>query len=296
MITLKTNLTGSNGVDSPAFDKCPACNSSRLAPRWRVNGFSLLCCQTCSLVFVKERISPDQLKQYYADVHDDVYDDGNAACLAYYYKILQREIDRTIPGRGNILDVGCAGGWFLDLMQGWETHGCELSPGDYEIARSRHGDRILHCNFEEYPLRAGYFDAITLQDVFDHMPDPVGALEKCRALLRPGGLLVIKVHDISCLYAKLTGASFYALIPPSHLFYYNRRSLTALVEKAGFRVTGSRHIGHILKLKTVFFRLSRGDRNSPYYRVFERLNRSSIGDWKLYKNLHDIITVFAVKK
>ena len=115
-------------------------------------------------------------------------------------------------------------------------------------------------------------------------------------LINPGGLIVIKVHDISCLYAKFTGQNFYALIPPSHLFYYNRRSLSALVEKAGFRVTDSRHIGHILKVKTVFFRLSRGDQSSPYYRIFERLNRSSVGDWKIYKNLHDIITVFAVKR
>jgi 2-polyprenyl-3-methyl-5-hydroxy-6-metoxy-1,4-benzoquinol methylase len=181
------------------------------------------------------------------------------------------------------------------MMQGWETHGCELSPADFEIARAKHGDRILHLNFEEFPLAHGPFDAVTLQDVFDHLPDPMGALAKCRALLRPGGLLVIKVHDISCLYARFTGANFYAIMPPSHLFYYNRSSLTTMLEKAGFRVTASRHIGHLLKLKTVFFRLSRGDRKSPYYRVFDRLNRSPIGDWKIYKNLHDIITVFAVK-
>ena len=278
------------------YEACPSCRSRSLATRWMIRGFTITACRDCDLVFVKERISPAQLKQYYADVHDVVYDDDNAACLAYYYKILQREIDRRLPEKGRILDVGCAGGWFLDMMQSWETHGCELSPRDFEIACAKHGDRIQHLNFEDYPLTPGHFDVITLQDVFDHIPDPVAALEKCRALLRPGGLLVVKVHDISCLYAKFTGPNFYALIPPSHLFYYNRRSLTAIVERAGFGVTCCQHIGHVLKLKTIFFRLSRGDKTSPYYSVFERMKRLPIGNWKVYKNLHDIITVFAVKQ
>ena len=120
-------------------------------------------------------------------------------------------------------------------------------------------------SFEDYPLREGYFDVVTLQDVFDHFRDPLPALEKCRRLLKQGGLIVIKVHNISCLYAKLTGRHFYAVIPPSHLFYYDGRTLAHTLSKAGFRVVNSRFIGHLLKLKTVFWRLSRSNTNSSIF-------------------------------
>jgi hypothetical protein len=62
-------------------------------------------------------------------------------------------------------------------------------------------------------------------------------------MLKPG-MIVIKVHNISCSYAKLTGSGFYATIPPPHLFYYNRQSLSLALSKAGFQVVDSRFIGH----------------------------------------------------
>lgn len=78
----------------------------------------------------------------------------------------------------------------------------------------------------------------------------MGVLAKCHRALKPGGLIVIKVHNISCLYAKLTGPNFYALIPPSHLFYYNRQTLDLALGKAGFCTLETRYIGHLLRVAT----------------------------------------------
>ena len=180
-------------------------------------------------------------------------------------------------------------------MSGWECHGNEIVVSHALIARERYGDRIVIGPFEEYPMLDGHFDVITMQDVFDHIPSPMPTLEKCRRLLRPGGLIVIKVHNISCLYAKLTGPNFYAIIPPSHLFYYNANTLNLALSNTGFQVAGFKFIGHLFKIKTVFFRLSRGDVSSFLYRVYSALNGTAFGEIKFHKNLHDIITVLAVK-
>jgi hypothetical protein len=115
-------------------------------------------------------------------------------------------------------------------------------------------------------------------------------------MLKEGGLLVIKVHNISCLYARLTGAGFYAIIPPSHLFYYDRRTLTLAASKSGFEVVETKFIAHLLRLSTVFMRLSRGDKKSLFYRIYLALANRSVGKIKIRKNLHDIITLFAVKR
>jgi ubiquinone/menaquinone biosynthesis C-methylase UbiE len=283
---------------SPSPDlymSCPICSASELRHLWVVNGYTVAKCNACTLVFVQNKVSAEELAAHYASGTDDAYDDSNVECLNYYYDKLGSLIRSHFPRPGRVLDLGCSRGWFLEVMKGWECHGNEIIASDAAIARERFGDRIVVGSFEDYPLRENYFDVITLQDVFDHFRDPMTALEKCHRMLRPGGLIVIKVHNISCLYAKFSGANFYAIIPPSHLFYYDNRTLNLTLSKSGFQVIDSKFIGHLLKIKTVFWRLSRSNVNSFFYRIYKVLDTTSLGEIKFQKNLHDIITVLAKK-
>jgi 2-polyprenyl-3-methyl-5-hydroxy-6-metoxy-1,4-benzoquinol methylase len=286
--------TGTAALEAKRMHRaCPICGGARLKRLWDLRGDIIVRCEGCSLVFVQNEMTPEELNALYADP-DGSYDEDNSDCLKYYCEILRGLIESRCPQRGRILDIGCAAGWFLDLMKGWECHGNEISPAYARIAGERFGDRIVNCLFEDYPLRENYFDVITLQDVFDHLRDPVAILRKCYAMLKPGGTIVIKVHNISCLYAKVTGPRFYAL-QPGHLFYYSKRTLELLLRKTGFQLTDARFIPHILRIRIVFHRLARGNRNSIFYRIARRLRSTWLGDVKIRKNLHDIITVIAVK-
>jgi SAM-dependent methyltransferase len=277
------------------YSSCPVCSGEKLKALWVVNGYNIARCTACSLVFVQNQVTTEELDIHYASSTDDSYGEANVECLNYYYERLAGMIRSRFPQPGKLLDIGCARGWFLDVMTGWERHGNEIATAYAATTRERYGDRIVIGPFEDYPLHENYFDVISLQDVFDHIRDPTPTLEKCHRLLRPGGLIVIKVHNISCLYAKLTGRRFYAVIPPSHLFYYDGRTLGRVLSKSGLQVVDSEFIGHLFKLKTVFYRLSRGNVNSLSYRLYRRLNGTELGEIKFHKNLHDIITVLAVK-
>ena len=57
----------------------------------------------------------------------------------------------------------------------------------------------------------------------------------------------------------------------------------------------SRFIGHLFKVKTVFLRLSRGNVDSLHFRIYRALNGTALGDFRFKKNLHDIVTMLAVK-
>ena len=277
------------------YSSCVVCGGAALRGLWEVNGYTIARCGTCHLVFVQDRITGEELAAHYSSGRDDTYDETNIECLNYYYRKLGDKIRDRFPQPGKLLDVGCSRGWFFDVMRDWECHGNEIGVSDALIAQQRHGDRIVIGPFEEYPLRENFFDVITLQDVFDHFRDPMATLEKCWRLLRPGGLIAIKVHNISCLYAKLSGRGFYAIIPPSHLFYYDGKTLDRALSKSGFQVVESAFIGHLLKVETVFSRLSQGNAKSFFYRVFKALHGTALGEIKFHKNLHDIITVLAVK-
>jgi 2-polyprenyl-3-methyl-5-hydroxy-6-metoxy-1,4-benzoquinol methylase len=277
------------------YSSCPVCSGTALKGLWEVNAYTIARCTTCSLVFVQNQVTTEELIEHYASFTDDSYGEENVECLNYYYQKLGGIIRSRFSQPGKLLDVGCSRGWFLDTMNDWECHGNEIAPAYAATARERYGDRIVIGPFEDYSPRENYFDVITLQDVFDHIRDPLPMLQKCLLLLRPGGMIAIKVHNISCLYAKLMGRNFYAVIPPSHLFYYDKKTLAHTLSIAGFQVVNSKFIGHLFKVKTVFLRLSRSSKDSAYYRFYQRLNGTVVGEIKFHKNLHDIITMIAVK-
>jgi SAM-dependent methyltransferase len=279
------------------YTACPICRSTALTDRFIVKGFTITKCKDCDLLFVRERLTQDDLTPFY-DMADEefVYNDPvNAENLTYYFNNVKRLINRRVE-QGRILDVGCSTALFLDVMDGWERHGIEFPSQAGDVARSKYGDRIHLGTLDDYECDPGYFDCITFFDSFDHMLHPTGILEQCRRLLRPGGLLVIKVHDTGCLYAKISGKSLYSIVPPYHVFFYTRPSLENALRQARFKVVDFRHMAHILLIKTIPFRLARGEKNSIFYSIFRMLEKTSVGGLKVRKNLHDLMTVFAVKE
>lgn len=278
---------------------CPLCGGGSLGERFRTpNGYTVVRCRGCTLVFVKEIPTRQELLAHYGEGSggDVVYEDpANVSNLNYYFGKAKRLLE-GYAAPGNVLDVGCSAGTFLDVMEGWSRYGIEVPSAGAEAARRKYGERIHVGTLEDCPFPAGSFDAVTLQDVLDHLPDPVGGLRRCHELLRPGGLVLVKVHNIECLYARLSGRGFYAIIPPSHLFYYGDATLRLLLEKTGFSHETSTFIGHTLFLKTVPYRLSRGDATSPFHRLYRWLDGTRLGNVRFRKNLHDIITVVGRKR
>jgi len=283
---------------------CPVCGHSNLALKYKIKGFTLVQCPGCELIFVRDRLSAQELDTFYSQTNEGGGDNPdfvylnreNDENLKFYFRNLKSLIRDRVPA-GAVLDIGCNTGGFLDVMDGYDRFGIERSPNHARLAKEKYGENIFEGAFEDYQPPGGLrFDCITLQDVLDHMADPLAVLKKCHQLLKSKGLIVIKVHDMGCLYAKLTGKNFYALIPPVHLFYFNRRSLTAALNRASFELVAARHMGHVLFISTIFYRLAKGNKAGLYFRIHQWLEGTWLGRRKIHKNLHDIITVFGVKK
>ena len=282
---------------------CPICRKGAVNYKFTTNGFTIVKCPSCKLMFVKEKLSQQELDYYYGkntedtDTDDDfVYlNQENIGNLNYYYRNLRSLILERIS-TGSILDIGCSGGYFLDVMEGFKLFGVERSPGHGKIAKRKYGDNIFIGAFEEYKPPDFLFDCISIQDVLDHMVDPLGALKKCNKLLKPGGTLVVKVHDMSSLYAKIMGRNFYAFIPPRHLFFFNRFSIAMALKEASFDIVLSKHMAHLMFLSTIIYRLSREDQRSIFFHLYKLIKGTCLGHLKIYKNLHEIITILAIKK
>jgi SAM-dependent methyltransferase len=119
-------------------------------------------------------------------------------------------------------------------------HGIELAAeAAAEIARRFGCERIFSGPFEQaaFPgLGEGVFDAVFMCDFIEHVREPLTVLRKAARHLRPGGCLVLTTPDGGSWSCRWMRAAWPHL-KVEHLYFFNRRNIAALLERAGVTVT-----------------------------------------------------------
>ena len=146
-----------------------------------------------------------------------------------------RHITRAEPGM-RLLDVGCGSGEFLAYARsaGWEVVGVDPDPKAVEVARNR-GLDVRKGGIEVLDPEWDRFDGITLNHVIEHVHEPLTVLERCYALLKPGGWIWLETPNLDALGHKRYRANWRGLEPPRHLVLFTRFSLVQALERAGFQ-------------------------------------------------------------
>ncbi|MHB0865502.1 MAG: class I SAM-dependent methyltransferase, partial [Minisyncoccota bacterium] len=163
-----------------------------------------------------------------------------------------KEVDKFAPRKGELLDVGAATGFFMKIADefGWRTKGVEISDYATTLAQKRGLDvrcgTLVNSGFAERN-----FDAITMWDVLEHFADPQVDIRIAEKLLRPGGILAINTPDSGSLYARMMGKRWHLLVPPEHINYFTKKSVTALLRENGFSIEKISKIGKSFTLEYV---------------------------------------------
>ncbi len=144
------------------------------------------------------------------------------------------------PGPLRVLDVGAAEGLVSRALRaarpGLEVWAVEPSAA----ARVALGDvaEQVFAALDDVPTAAP-FDLALLLDVLEHVADPAAFLRDVVARVRPGGTLLLSVPNVAhwSVRALLLAGEFpYAsrgILDRTHLRFFTRRSLRALVHEAG---------------------------------------------------------------
>ncbi|HEU5088445.1 MAG TPA: class I SAM-dependent methyltransferase, partial [Roseiflexaceae bacterium] len=85
----------------------------------------------------------------------------------------------------------------------------------------------------------GAWDAVTLWNVIEHLPDPLAMLRRARQLLRPGGVLYMAVPLCDSWEARLFGRYWIGWELPRHFTLFDRPTLARLLNSAGFCMAAS---------------------------------------------------------
>jgi len=283
---------------------CTLCGAQETRPAYHKNGFEVVRCAECNLVYVSDAPSADVLRQHYDwrffqggterfGYHD--YERESAA-LNRNFRQRIKLIERHCRG-GQLLDVGCALGYFMaQLGSHWAPVGSELSGDVAEYTRRTFGFDVVEGEFDQIDLPNGSYDVVTMWDVIEHARNPMRMLKKAAQLLRPGGVLALTTGDIGSICARVSGQRWYLMVPPTHLFFFTNATLKRAVTQAGLTIVDVRYTGKHVAFSEIFFRLSYILGVSAFERLAERIARTPLGEVSLYYNLRDIMTLVAVKR
>lgn len=134
-----------------------------------------------------------------------------------------------------ILDVGCGDGLFFEELSRF-GHVEGLEPDESLVTDPRWRDRIHvgRLGADDVPYPRSAFDLVLMLDVLEHIEDDRSALCSARALLKPGGALVLTVPALSWLWSRHDERN-------EHYRRYDRRSLRSALEDSGLRVEDPRY-------------------------------------------------------
>lgn len=204
---------------------------------------------------VAAKPSEEELKAYYADKY---YQDTKGTYQKFYDAnelkyisnkitqklfVLEKYFIRSSSQPLSILDIGCGEGWVLEYFKkkGWQVTGLDFSEFGCQSFNPGCLENILVGDIYENILRLTTgekkYTVIWLDNVLEHVIDPLQLLKSCRELIHPEGALVIEVpNDFSNLqlYLKESAAidrDFWIALP-DHLSYFNKDGLINIAEEA----------------------------------------------------------------
>ena len=202
----------------------------------------------------------------------------------------------------NLVEVGCAYGYFLNLVKDEveSAVGYDVAKDGIDFAKNELGVNASTDNFLEVKFK-DKIDVVVMWDLIEHVPDPDKFVEKAGKILNKGGYLTLTTGDIGTFVPRVRKGKWRMIHPPTHIYYFDRKSMTALLDNYGFDIVDYhydaiyRNVGSVLNQLLVNQKAkgSSGGLFSFALRVAKllRLDRLNIP-----LNLRDIMNVTAVKR
>lgn len=157
-----------------------------------------------------------------------------------------RTILRLAGEGGKVLDVGTGSGMLLRLLARMRGSTTGLWANDFsgQIVEPlvREGFATLVGAAEELET-SERFQVICLNQVLEHLPDPVGAVSRLAGMLDRDGYLFIETPSIDGLDRRMFGRGYWGGYHiPRHFWLFNEESLGRLMDISGLQVVEVRYL------------------------------------------------------
>lgn len=229
-------------MDSPC--SCPICHSPEekvwLCKTTLVFGTEYDCieCPTCGVIYFSPMPTTAQLTLFYSAAYynfDRWREEGKGMAFA-------RQLTQW-KSTGKFLDVGCATGFFMHGIKQhaqWEVYGTDFGASAVQFARTELGLNVRLGDLTEAHFPSSYFDYVHVNNVLEHVPNPLALLQECHRIVKPDGMFYVSVPngfvDSRDLIAFYHEEQRPARSKHGHIFFFQKQTLLYLFDKIGFEI------------------------------------------------------------
>jgi ubiquinone/menaquinone biosynthesis C-methylase UbiE len=230
---------------------CPVCNSTQFKPFLSCidntvsrETFQIIECVSCSFKFTNPRPEEKDLGKYYKSEEYVSHSNSKKGFINSTYQSVRKytllkklQLISKFYKTGNILDIGCGTGEFLNTCKNakWQTLGIEPDEDARKMAIQNYGLDVR--NEEELKnLMDASFDIITMWHVLEHVPKLNERIEELKRLIKPKGVIIIAVPNCNSLDAKIYRQNWAAYDVPRHLYHFTPNDIETVFKNHGMKV------------------------------------------------------------
>lgn len=216
---------------------CNLCKSNDYMLWAKKEGFNIVKCNRCNLIYVNPRLNAEGLRQVYGQDYFKLRTNKEDSLKREQMYLIEIKDLERIKKKGKILDVGCGGGFFLNsLGDSWEKYGVEINDISAKFGRQNFGLNIKTDKLTDAKFESDYFDVVNIRGVIEHLPDPMAALKETYRILKKGGIVAINTPNIDSLCGKLYREKSRLVAPKYHIYYFSTRTISRMLAEAGFSI------------------------------------------------------------
>ncbi|MCB1480803.1 MAG: class I SAM-dependent methyltransferase [Rhodobiaceae bacterium] len=249
--------------DRAPVPACPICAGH--ATPWLIkSAYRLVRCASCGHGYLANPLPRDHVARQYDDDYFFGGGDGYADYTAsgdllraqgrYHASLIARHAP---PGR--MIDIGAAAGFVLKGFEdaGWQGIGIEPNATMRVYGRKMLDVNLISGDAESFSA-GDPVDLVTMIQVIGHLHDLHAALRNLSFALKPGGLCLVDYWDRTSLPARMLGAGWHEISPPSVVHWFGPDDLAAAFARHGLhqldsgrprKIVLGRHVASLLHHK-----------------------------------------------
>ena len=220
---------------------CYSCRSSQHKPYATENGYSLVKCTGCGLLYVNPRPSDEEIEEgVKIGAHGGegtLYTTGRYMPdkVALYNKVLKNMYGAELQNRkATWLDIGCGHGELLMVLKALSKDSIAatgIEPNQHKAAAA--SKRGLDVTCFDLASSDQHWDSISLLNVYSHLTSPPEFLRMVRERLKPKGELLLQTGDTASLSLDQHPRPF---LLPDHLSFASQQILSNMLKQTGFEI------------------------------------------------------------
>jgi 2-polyprenyl-3-methyl-5-hydroxy-6-metoxy-1,4-benzoquinol methylase len=229
------------------YSNCPVCKSEAISAKFSAKDhtvsqqeFSIWHCNDCTNRFTQDGPTQDAIGAYYASENYISHSDTKKGFINGLYHLVRKRtlaskrrlvINEVGMNKGDVLDIGCGTGAFLNTMKeaGWAINGLEPDA----VARTKAAE-LYNIHPQEpgtlFELRKGSFHAITMWHVLEHVHELHAYINQIAELLTANGRLFIAVPNYTSHDAGVYQQHWAAWDVPRHLYHFSPNGMEQLLK------------------------------------------------------------------